>query len=206
MTLTDNELVSLAKAGDYAAFERLVLDNQNKVYTLAVRMVDSREDAADLSQEAFLRAWQKLPDFQEDSSFSTWLYRLTVNLCIDHLRKQKTRRSLEPVSLSEEEAWEPADPAQDPQKLLEQAELRQELLRGMDALPEHYRRPLTMRELAGMSYQEIGEKLSLDPGTVRSRIARARAALRKILCSGGNFSPPTASNSKEKPKKEVTGP
>ena len=189
--MTDQELAARARAGDQDAFERLVLDNQNKVYSLAVRLVADREEAADLAQEAFLKAWQNLPSFQGESSFSTWLYRLTTNLCIDWLRRQKRRQETAPaVSLDDEEAgWaEPADWEQDPHRKLEQSERGRALARGLERLPEYQRRPLVLRELSGLSYQEIAQALDLDLGTVKSRIARARLALRKILLEDGNFS------------------
>ena len=116
--MTEPELVARARAGDQDAFEQLVLDNQNRIYTLTFRMVNDREEAADLAQEAFLKAWQALPNFQGESSFSTWIYRLTTNLCIDFLRRQKRRQGVENVlSLDDPDGgWaEPADPGQDPQ-------------------------------------------------------------------------------------------
>ena len=188
--MTERELADRARAGDQDAFEQLVLSNQNRVYALAFRMVNDREEAADLAQEAFLKAWQGLPAFQGDSSFSTWVYRLASNVCIDYLRKQKRRREVEPVlSLDDEESvWtEPADWDQDPQRQLERAERSREVARGLEALPDHHRQVLTLRELSGLSYQEIGQALELDIGTVKSRIARARLALRKILLEDGNF-------------------
>ena len=178
-----------------------MLDNQNKVYSLALRMVNDREEADDLAQEAFLKAWQGLPAFQGDSSFSTWVYRLASNVCIDYLRKQKRRREVEPVlSLDDEESgWtEPADWDQDPQRHLERAERGQALARGLEALSDHHRQVLVLRELSGLSYQEIGQALGLDIGTVKSRIARSRLALRKILLADGNFFDGPSSNPAKK--------
>ena len=188
--MTDRELVEKAKQGDQSAFEQLVLDNQNKIYALALRLVDDREEAADLAQEAFVKAWQGLGSFQGESSFATWVYRLTTNVCIDHLRKKKRREGVEPaVSLDDENSgWaEPADRASDPQQVLEQSERGQALARGLAKLPDWQRRVLVLRELSGLSYQEIGAALDIDLGTVKSRIARARLNLRKILLEDGNF-------------------
>ena len=202
--MTDQELVLRAKQGDQAAFEQLVADNQNKVYSLALRLIGDREEAADQAQEAFLKAWQGLNAFQGESSFSTWLYRLTANVCIDYLRRRNRRLGVESaVSLDDEEAgWaEPADWEQDPHRQLERAERSRAVERGMAALPEHFRQVLVLREMAGLSYQEIGSALKLDLGTVKSRLARARLALRKILISDGNFSDKAASNKAEKEKK-----
>ena len=188
--MNDRELAERAKQGDQEAFERLVLNNQNRVYTLALRLVNDREDAADLAQEAFVKAWQGLGSFQGESSFATWIYRLTTNACIDWLRKQKRREAVEPaVSLDDEDSgWaEPAGWDQDPQLQLERREVGQALAWALDRLPEWQRRVLTLRELSGLSYQEIGEALELDLGTVKSRISRARLTLRKILAEDGNL-------------------
>ena len=188
--MSDQDLVARARAGDQEAFERLVEENQNRVYSLALRLVGDREEAADLAQEAFLKAWQGLKSFQGESSFSTWVYRLTTNVCIDYLRRQKRRQGVETaVSLDDEDSgWaEPADWDQDPQRRLEQSERGHALARAMEQLPDHQRRALVLRELSGLSYQEIAQSMDLDLGTVKSRIARARLALRKILISDGNF-------------------
>ena len=202
--MTDQELAARARAGDQDAFEQLVLDNQNKVYSLAVRLVGDREEAADLAQEAFLKAWQGLSSFQGESSFSTWIYRLTTNVCIDYLRRKKRRQEVEPaVSLDDEDSgWaEPADAGQDPQRKLEEAERSRALSRGLERLPEHQRQVLVMRELSGLSYQEIGAATGLDLGTVKSRIARARLALRKILLEDGNFFDSPSSNPTKESKR-----
>ena len=160
--MTDRELLEQAKRGSEDAFAQLVLDNQNRVYSLALRLTGDREEAADLAQEAFVRAWQGLPGFQGESSFSTWLYRLTTNVCIDYLRRQKRREGVErpaPLEDSEGTRIEPADWSQEPHRQLEQRERSQALDRALD----------------------------LDLGTVKSRISRARLSLRKILLEDGNF-------------------
>lgn len=97
--MTDQELAARARDGDQDAFEQLVRDNEKRIYTLALRMTGSREDALDLAQDAFFQAWKALPTFQGESSFATWLYRLATNLCLDHLRTQKRRtQSMGPPS------------------------------------------------------------------------------------------------------------
>lgn len=190
--MTEQELASLARRGDQDAFAQLVRDNERRVYTLALRLCGNPEDAMDLAQETFLRAWSALPNFRGSSSFSTWLYRLTYNACVDFLRKNSLRRE---VSLPlTEEAPDVPDHTGDPHQALERKERRQALERGLARLPEHYRSVLVLRELSGLSYREIGDVLKLDLGTVRSRLARARGELRKILRKDGNFFDGGASN------------
>ncbi|MCI8912943.1 MAG: sigma-70 family RNA polymerase sigma factor [Lawsonibacter sp.] len=188
--MNGQELVERAKKGDSNAFEQLVTENQNKVYALALRLTGDREEAADLAQEAFVKAWQGLASFQGESSFATWIYRLTTNVCIDHLRKQKRRENVAAsVSLDDPDSgWaEPASWEGDPQRELERSEQGKALARGLAQLPDWQRRVLVLRELSGLSYQEIAQVLELDLGTVKSRIARARLSLRNILLADGNF-------------------
>lgn len=196
MAETEKDLIDKARNGDQDAFGQLVLTHQNRVYTLCVHMVTDREEAADLAQEAFLKAWRNLSSFQGESSFATWMHRLTTNICLDYLRKQARRQNISvAVSLDDEEStWsEPADHTQDPQRALEQEERKAALSRALGQLPEHHRRMLLMREVSGMSYQEIADAMDADLGTIKSRIHRAREHLRKILLRDGNFFPPGAS-------------
>ena len=189
--MTEQELVERAKRGDETAFEALVTDNEKRIYNLCRRLVGNPEDAAELTQEAFLNAWRGLGRFQGESSFSTWLYRLASNACIDFLRKEKRRQSLSmTVSLDddeEERQVELPDERYAPEGELERSEARRAVAEGLEKLTAEHRQVLVMRELNGLSYAEIGAVLGLEEGTVKSRIARARNALRKVLTERGNF-------------------
>lgn len=192
--MTQQELVARAKAGDSDAFAQLLEENQDRVYSLALRMVNDPEDAADLAQEAFLSAWRGLEKFQGDAAFSTWLYRLTSNLCIDFLRKEKRKRAAGTIlylddTEDEEASIDLPDYSADPHRQLEQTEVREQIAQGMAALSPEHRQILSLREISGLSYAEIADVLGMEEGTVKSRIARARNALRKKLLETGNFSP-----------------
>ena len=171
--MTEQELVRAAAARDTEAFAALVRLYENKVYHLTLRLCGNEEDAQDAAQEAFLSAWRGLPSFREEAEFATWLYRLASNAAIDCLRRGKRQRGN--LSLDDEE-------------LAEGAELRSEVARGLDKLRPDHRQILVLRELGHLSYEEIAGRLELDLGTVKSRISRARGALRKILLENGNLS------------------
>jgi len=194
--MTELELVVLAKAGDQDAFEQLVRDNEKRIYNLVLRMVGNPEDALDLSQESFLKAWKGLPSFKGDSAFSTWVYRLASNPCLDFLRRRKRQQEAvgAPLSLDDEDAPPPpSDESSQPEVQLERTERSLALKKALDALPDHHRQVLILRELSGLSYQEISDALDLDIGTVKSRLTRARLSLRKILLEDGNFFSPSSS-------------
>ncbi len=196
----EQDLVRAAQSGDRDAFGALVDRHQGMVYALALRMVGNPEDAADLAQTAFLNAWRGLGGFDGRSAFSTWLYRLTSNACTDFLRREK-RRSQFSMTLEDDKDDEDdrqldlPDERWSPEKALEQSELRQAIRRGLATLSEDHREVLILREVEGLSYAEIAHALGLEEGTVKSRIARARLALREFLIQSGNFpAPPSSKN------------
>lgn len=194
--MTEQELVTRAKAGDDEAFAQLMRDNETRIYNLTLRMTGNPEDAMDLAQEAFLNAWRGLKFFKGDSAFSTWVYRLASNACIDFLRRKKRRQDISlPMPVDEEDDSQPDIPDQRflPERELERQELRDAVAAGLNQLSDEHRQVLVMREINGLSYQEIADILDLEAGTVKSRIARARNSLRKILLKSGNFSEPPSS-------------
>ena len=176
--------------GDINAFELLMSAYEKNVYNLALRMCSNPEDAADMTQEAFIKAYNSLSSFRGDSKFSVWLYRIVSNVCLDFLRKQKRRPS---VSLSVEDddgestELQIPDESNSPHKLLEQKLSREALSRGLKELPEDQRQILILRELQGLSYDEISEVLNIEAGTVKSRIFRARKKLCAFLIKDGNI-------------------
>lgn len=188
--LTERELVQLAKAGDNAAFSQLVSAYEGKIYNLALRYLGNPDDAMDASQEVFLRMFRFLSGFQEDSSFSTWLYRIGVNVCKD-LLSRRSKRAEQPLEISDdEEETRPADIPDgryDPERILEGTELRRTLSDAIAELPEQQREMIVLRDIQGLSYEEIGQVLCLESGTVKSRLFRARENLRKKLLQNGNI-------------------
>lgn len=180
-----DELVRAAAGGDEDAFAQLVALHEKKVYNLALRMCGDPEDAWDAAQEAFLSAWRGLPSFRGEAGFSTWLYRLASNAAIDQLRRN--RRQREEASLDAGEMDTP-DQSPGPQEAAEGSELQRAVADGLASLSEDHRRILLLREYQELSYDEIAQTLDMDLGTVKSRISRARRALRKILLESGNLS------------------
>ena len=183
-------VVERVRAGDTNAFEALVTAYQKQIYNLTLRYVSSPEDAADLTQEAFLRAYRSLDSFRGDSRFSVWLYRLTTNICIDFLRS-RGRGSASSLTVENEdeeiEELDVPDERFEPQKELERRELQRAVLDGLASLSEDAREIVVLRELQGLSYAEIGERLGLEAGTVKSRLFRARKTLCDYLRESGNL-------------------
>lgn len=188
-------LLQRAKKGEMAAFESLVTAYERRVYSLALRSTGSEADAADITQEVFLRAYRSLDTFRGESGFSTWLYRITVNLCVDLARKNNPAESLD-----DEQALEAPETrgAYQPETALANSELRRELDAALSLVSEEHRKIVILRDVAGMSYADIAAALELEEGTVKSRLARARAALRKILIERGNISLPSAPKQTER--------
>ena len=187
--------IASARNGDEAAFGELVQKYQKRVYALTVRMCPTPELAKEAAQEAFLSAWQGLPFFRGDAAFSTWLYRLASNACVDLLRKERRHQG---TSLDDDTAGaEIPDTKPTPEEAAETKELRAQIEAGLRQLSPEHRAVLILREIQQLNYEEIADALSLDLGTVKSRISRGRRQLRDFLKEQGNFSAAAASKKKK---------
>ena len=194
----ERTLIARVLDGDTDAFEPLVLEHQTNVYRLAFRMLGNDADAADAAQDAFIKAYTSLSSFRGESRFSVWLYRLTNNICVDMLRR---RRETIPIESDNDEGEATELPLPDerwsPEVLAERAEDVRAVRSAMAALSPEYREILTLREIGGLSYEELADALHLEVGTVRSRLNRARKKLADELMRTGNFSPDVPSKKRE---------
>ncbi len=176
----DKELVARVQQGDKRAFDLLVKKYQHKVFSLISRLVREPADIADVAQDAFVKAYRALPNFRGDSAFYTWLYRIAVNTAKNHLVAQGRRPPDSDVDATEAEQYSGVDALKDvgsPERLALRDELKARVYESIEDLPEDLRSAITLREMEGMSYEEIAEVLDCPVGTVRSRIFRAREAI-----------------------------
>ncbi|MDG1469123.1 MAG: RNA polymerase sigma factor RpoE [Glaciecola sp.] len=181
---TDQQLVDKVKEGDKKAFNLLVLKYQNRVTNIVARYVKNSGDVADVTQEAFIKAYRALPNFRGDSAFYTWLYRIAVNSAKNYLVSQSRKPRASDVDAQEAEFYEGAGALHElasPESKLLTKEIETMLLRAIDRLPDELRVAITLREMEGMSYEEISEIMSCPVGTVRSRIFRAREAIDAVI-------------------------
>ncbi len=180
----DLELVDRAKDGDRRAFGRLVETYQRRVYALAYGILRNREDAWDAAQEAFVKAYKSLDKFEGNASFYTWMYRITYNVAIDHLRSRSRKEVSDlPESKMVDEALRRAGHGGkgDPDKETHRRELKAVLSRAMSRLSEKHRAIIVLREIEGLSYEEMAEVLDISKGTVMSRLFHARKNLQTLM-------------------------
>ena len=187
--MDEREIIEKVRQGDNQAFELLVERYQTKVYNLALRMCGNEDDAFDLAQDAFVRAWKALGSFQFESAFSTWLFRLTSNLCLDYLRAKK-RRAAVSLTMSGEEDEEAQldvpDPSMTPEEAVLASEDKRILMEAINSLSTDYRQIITLRAINDLSYAQIAQVLNIQEGTVKSRLSRARTELKNKLLQIGN--------------------
>lgn len=183
--IRDEELVTRSQSGDIDAFEELVSRYERKIYSVAYRLMSNHDDASDLTQEAFLKAFQGIKNFRGEASFQTWMSRIVTNVCRDELRK-RYRRPVdwleEKIVLDEGEVTRQV-PSNDPgpEELFEKKELNEYLQSLIASLSPDFRLALVLRDIQGLSYEEIAEHMECSLGTVKSRINRARNYLKEKL-------------------------
>ena len=196
----ENEVVRAVRSGQTDEFEKLVAAYEKPVYHIALKMTGSEEDAFDLSQDTFLKAYRSLNTFRGESSFGTWVCRMAANLCIDFLRKQKRQGRVLSLDAADDDgrSVELPDLRYEPQSAMEKRELSMQIREGLGKLPPEQKLVLILRDMEGFSYQEIADTLEMELGTVKSRIYRARAHLAKLLTETGNFFGFSSSKDKER--------
>ncbi|MCB1742986.1 MAG: RNA polymerase sigma factor RpoE [Gammaproteobacteria bacterium] len=181
---SDEVLVARVQQGDKAAFDLLVLKYQHRLTNLISRYVRDQSEVLDIAQEAFLRAYRALPGFRGDSAFYTWLYRIAINTAKNHLLASSRRVVENSLDADDAERFEADSDLKDhasPERLLLTEEIRRTVVEVIDGLPEDLRTAILLREMDGLSYEEIAQAMACPVGTVRSRIFRAREAINERL-------------------------
>ena len=180
MRVEESRLIQRASDGDPAAFNTLLGQHERRMYAVALRMCGNPEDAQDCLQEAMLRVFRSIGGFKAQSSFSTWLYRITMNTCLDELRRRKSRPNVSLDGLVDS-GWSPADGQESPEQHALRSEARAALEKNIQELPEDMRAAVVLRDVEGYAYEEIAGILNINVGTVKSRISRAREKLREKI-------------------------
>jgi len=187
MEVDDLSLVESAKSGDVGAFKALVIRYQRKVYAVALGIVKDRDLAWDVAQEAFVRVHTHLGEFKGESSFSTWALRIASHLAIDTLRRERTAAKQELDEVSEPDLFEGGEGilatalGNDPQANALRRELAAKMTEALAQLPDKHRAILVLREIEGLSYEELAERLDIQKGTVMSRLFHARKKMQALL-------------------------
>ena len=182
----DEQMVAWAKDGDTEAFEELIHRHRDKIYARAMIMMRNEVDAVDLSQEAWVKSWQRLHQFQGESSFATWMTRIVINLCLDQIRRQKRTRAESIEEMQEESGGvERQMPIAEtnPTEGLESEEVRRRIDEAMGKLTDAHRTVLVLHEFEGLEYKEIAKRVGISIGTVMSRLFYARRRLASLLQS-----------------------
>jgi RNA polymerase sigma-70 factor (ECF subfamily) len=192
----DKQLVEAARQGDAAAFRELVQRHQRRAYAVALGMVHDPDDARDVCQEAFLKVHKNLATFEGEAQFFTWLYRIVANLCIDHLRKRRGMKVEFDDALANDDPDEagisPQRTGFDPARALADKELRAQIMTALDKLSPAHRSVLVMREVDGLSYQEMADLMKCSIGTIMSRLFHARKKMQTMLLEYRKAATPAA--------------
>jgi RNA polymerase sigma-70 factor, ECF subfamily len=176
----DPQLVKASQRGDQDAFALLVQRHQRRVFNLSLRMVQDYEDASEVTQEAFLAAWQGLPSFRGEARFATWLYRIAYHCCLRQLEQRKRGRDLQAV-IQAEQILDEMNKEQRVEGILERRDLQAIVREQMEQLPANYRVVLILRHLQEMTYEEMAAVLSMPVGTIKTHLFRARHLLKERL-------------------------
>ncbi len=182
----EKQLIKLAQQGDIKAFEQLVAFHSRRIYNIGLRMLGNPEDAADMCQETLLKIYRHLPEYRGSAAFSTWLHRISVNTCHDFLRNRNRRQEISLSQLTDDQGsplaeLEIADYSTLPEQLYLDQESQDYLQALINGLTPKYRLVTALREVSGLSYQEIAAAAGISVGTVKSRLNRARAVMRQRM-------------------------
>jgi len=190
MTWTDEELVARSQGGDVDSFNQLILRWERPIYALAYRVIGREEEARDVCQEAFLRAFRALPGFKGQAKFSSWLYRITLNLCRDWMRRQKRAPvSQMPDDTDAMELASQAGPVESIEDLVARRQLSAAVEEAMTLLPDEQRTAIILKEYHGMTFQEIADLQGCPLSTVKTRLYQGLSVLRRHLARNGQLEP-----------------
>lgn len=187
--IDEKELIRQAKSGNLKAYEEIIGLYEKKVFSTIYYMVKNDNEVEDIAQEVFIKIYKNLGDFKEESSLYTWIYRITVNVCIDELKKRKKVVYLnEKIDTKDGEVeLQLPDDSKSPTDIAEDNDLKDKLEKCIKKLPESQRMMIILRDIKGFTYMEIAEIMKMNLGTVKSKINRARASLKELLEEDGTF-------------------
>jgi RNA polymerase sigma-70 factor (ECF subfamily) len=187
--IEEKELIKKAKAGDLDAYEQIIVLYEKKVFNLIYNLIRNQDDIEDIAQEVFIKIYRNLKNFKEESSLYTWIYRITVNICIDEMKKRRKVISIdEKIQLNDDEVdLQIPDNGKSLEEITEEKDERAKLMGLINKLPESARTMIVLRDIKEFTYQEISDILNINIGTVKSKINRARSMLKKLLGEDGTF-------------------
>ena len=203
MTWTDEELVDRSKTGDTESFNQLVRRWERPIFALAYRTLGREEDARDVTQETFLRAFRALPGFKGEAKFSSWLYRIALNLCRDWMRKERRAPIVEvPEGVELEQLATERHDTATAEDLAARAELSRGVAQAMEHLPAEQRTAILLKEYHGLTFQEIADTMNCPLSTAKTRVYQGLTLLRRSLAEQGKFEPPVAGGTANRPRRE----